>query len=162
MSRVIGGRNRAWGWTLIELSIVLFVIALLSAFAVPSYREQVARGHRLAAVDTLQAMALMAESVCVHDVAKRAVGRYTKLADRFVPPHGAPMYRVTMVPGAHRIGGVVMQGYVLQATPLRTGPRANDACGTFVLDATGARLNQHAGGKWLSDAESCWRGGRAP
>jgi len=155
-------RQRQRGWTLIELSIVLFVITLLSAFAIPSYREQVARGHRLAVVDTLQALALMAESAAADDVTKRSVGRYSKLADRFVPPHGAPVYRVTMLPGAHRIGGVALQGYVLQAAPLPERPRANDACGTFVMDATGMQLNRHPGGQWLSNAESCWRSGRAP
>lgn len=162
MSNLGPARNLVRGWTLIELSIVLFVITLLSAVAVPSYREQVARGHRLAAVDALQAMALMAESASAQRVAKPSLSRYSKLADRFVPAHGIPIYRVSMLPGDQRIGGVTMQGYVLQATPLSAGPRANDACGAFVQDATGARLNQHAGGQWLSDAQSCWRSGRAP
>ena len=154
------------GWTLIELSIVLFIITLLSAFAIPSYREHIARGHRWAAVDALQTMALMAESASAgasaHDAAGPATGRYGKLADRFVPPHGMPIYRVTMLPGSHRIGAIAMHGYVLQAVPIPTGSQAGDACGTFVLDASGVRMNRHVSGQWIPDAASCWRGGRAP
>lgn len=161
-----GGQTRLSGWTLIELSIVLFIVTLLSALAIPSYREQIARGHRLAAADTLQAMALMAESISAHGAARStthsATHRYGKLADRFVPSHGRAIYHVTMMPGQQRIDAVLMEGYVLRATPLPTGARAADACGTFVMDATGARLNQHVGGQWIADAESCWRGGRAP
>ena len=42
-------RNRAHGFTLIEVMIVLVVVAILAAVALPSYDQFMIRGHRSAA-----------------------------------------------------------------------------------------------------------------
>jgi type IV pilus assembly protein PilE len=49
-------------------------------------------------------------------------------------------------------------GYALVADPVEAGPMRGDACGAFVLDATGARSNHAAGGGALAGAtQMCWR-----
>ena len=44
---------RPYGFTLIELVVALAIVALLAGFAIPAYRQQVAQGHRAAAVTAL-------------------------------------------------------------------------------------------------------------
>ena len=167
-----GDRKRrlvAGGWTLIELSIALFIITLLSGFAIPSYREHIARGHRVAAVDALQAMVLAVEfATLVDQVGSRNADTDTlpAFADRLVPPYGRPVYRISLLAGSLAAADVSVKGYVVRASPVPQGPQAHDACGTFSVDATGARSNHHANGQLIGqliqNAESCWRGGRAP
>ena len=50
------------GFTLLELMITLGVAAIIATFAMPVYREQVARGHRLDAVTALYRAAQYVES----------------------------------------------------------------------------------------------------
>ena len=43
------GRQRQGGFTLIELMIVIAIVAILLAVALPAYQQQIIRGHRAAA-----------------------------------------------------------------------------------------------------------------
>ena len=47
-------------------------------------------------------------------------------------------------------------GYSVEARPVETGPMRDDACGTFVLDATGLRINLGAGDALVQNANECW------
>ena len=62
------------GFTLLELMITLGVAAIIATFAMPVYREQVARGHRRDAVTALYRAAQYVESartVSSNDAATR-------------------------------------------------------------------------------------------
>ncbi|WP_257829010.1 type IV pilin protein [Burkholderia glumae] len=142
--RSAGGRPRA-GFTLVELAIALAVAALIAAFAVPSYRRQIARGHRLGAVTALYRAA--------HELAARShfepPGRELWLGN--VPEQGAPVYRLA-VRAAPDDGG-----YVLSATPVGQGPMHDDRCGTYLLSADGARRNRSPGATGTGEVrDGCW------
>lgn len=49
------------GFTAIELMIAVAIIAILSAFAIPSYRDYVQRGNRSEAITNLTQMAMLIE-----------------------------------------------------------------------------------------------------
>ena len=49
MTMTTSGRQKQSGFTLIELMIVIAIVAILLAIALPAYQDQVRRGHRAAA-----------------------------------------------------------------------------------------------------------------
>ena len=54
-------RNKVTGFTLIELMIVIVIVAVLAAIAMPSYRQYVLRSHRTEATRTLLNVAVAQE-----------------------------------------------------------------------------------------------------
>jgi type IV pilus assembly protein PilE len=112
------------GFTLVELLIVMAVIGILAAIALPSYAEHLRRSHRAEARAGLMQAAHWLER------AATARGSYP-LAPEFMPA-------LSRVPsGRYRIAlqsedGV---GYVLSAVP--QGGQSGDRCGSFTLTQAG-------------------------
>jgi type IV pilus assembly protein PilE len=134
-------------FTLLELIIALAIVAVLAAFAVPSYRSYVMRAHRTDAASALYRAAQFVE-------ANLRTGEPATLPAGLdqAPSSGTPVYRLRVVP-ADEVNG----GYALEATPSDAGPMRDDSCGTYALDATGARTNRAIGsGVLLVDSGSCW------
>lgn len=137
------GRLRSPGFTLKELVVVVLVLGILVAAAVPAYRTYSIRVNRLDAVRDLRGFSHLldscfartgsyADSACAVDVA----GGLTNLEQT---------YETT--------AAVASDGYTLSATPINE--QAGDlACGTFTLDQSG---EQGVTGGSLS-AQECWQG----
>ena len=133
--------HRPRGFTLIELMIVVAVVAILAAIALPSYREYVARGHRAEARAGLMQAAHWLER------AATATGRYPLAAD-------FPAVLTSVTSGGYTISRDTAGGdttFTLTATRNNPGPQANDRCGDFTLTNAGARGQAHA-----STSEDCW------
>ncbi|WP_459717602.1 type IV pilin protein [Paraburkholderia sp. 2C] len=147
----LGTGQDAGAFTLLELVIAIAIVAVLAAFALPSYRSQVARGHRTDAASALYRAAQYVESA-PHN------GGPSTLPPGFdqAPQSGTPVYRLQMLAADDANGG-----YRLEATPIDTGPMRDDPCGTFALDATGLRANRMSSGKGdmsSADMARCWNG----
>lgn len=119
--------RRTRGFTLIEVMIVVAIVAILAAVALPSYREYIRRGNRAEARAGLQQAAQWLERVAT------ATGSYP--ADASFPE------TLKAVPSqTYRIAYAVITGnagYLLTATP--QGGQVGDKCGNFRLDQTGMR-----------------------
>lgn len=139
--------RRAAAFSLIELTVALAIVAVLVAYAMPSYREHVARAHRADAVMGLYRAAQYLEANPGERT--RSPGVLPAGLDQ-VPPIGVAVYRLYVADGDRNNGG-----YAVEARPVDTGPMADDRCGTFVLDAIGQRANRLAGSRDSPDS-ACW------
>lgn len=138
------------GFTLIELMVVIAIIGLLMAIAVPSYREFILRAARSEAMTQLNRAAIEQERFLYR------FGRYSRFLDapRTTDPSTSGLalapttqggiddsayYVITMTVADDNLA------YVVSAQPVGTQQR--DECGTLTLRHTG----EHG-----ADHERCW------
>lgn len=134
------------GFTLIEMMVVVAIIGILVAIALPSYREYVLRGNRAVARATmLDAQQFMERYYATNnrfdqDAAAVAVA----LPARFLSfPAENPKYAMDFLPGS-----LAANTFTLRATPNSPDLR----CATLTLTHTGVKGNTGTG-----TAAECWR-----
>ncbi|CAB3786189.1 hypothetical protein LMG28688_02210 [Paraburkholderia caffeinitolerans] len=137
-------------FTLLELVVALAAVAIVAAFALPGWRNQIARGHRIDAVAALYRAAQYVE-------AQSPLPASLPMGMDQAPPAGAAVYRLKLF-AADEMNG----GYTIVASPAQSGPMHDDSCGAFVLDANGIRDNQMPGVDAATPAAApnsrdCWR-----
>jgi type IV pilus assembly protein PilE len=142
------GRHGRRAFSLLELVIAIAIVAVVAAYAVPTYVRHVARGHRIAAVTALYQAAQFLEAN--GNRLNRSKGEGLPPGLDQAPSHGLAVYRLRVLPGDLENGG-----YAVEARPAESGPMRDDACGTFVLDATGKRSNRAMTASAPLNAD-CW------
>ncbi|MEA3122589.1 MAG: type pilus assembly protein PilE [Paraburkholderia sp.] len=135
VTEAVAGQHTRRAFSLLELVIAMAIVAVVAAYAVPTYVRHTARGHRIAAVTGLYRAAQFLEA---HgNRSGRSEGEGLPPGLEQAPSQGLAVYRLRVLPGALENGG-----YAIEARPANSGPMRDDACGTFVLDATGKRSNR--------------------
>lgn len=130
-------RNR--GFTLIELMVVVLVISILAAIALPSYRKYVMRTHRTDATRALNDLASREESFYFSN------NRYTsQLSDLGGNSSMAGSLFTVSIPSA------TSTNYSLSATAI--GTQTADVCKSMSVSRAGAQTSN--GG--TTDADNCW------
>lgn len=120
------------GFTLIELMIVIVVVAILAAIAIPAYNNQIEKSRRADAISSILDTAQRLE---------RCFTRTLSYADCITSPFVSPdgFYRITVEaePTSYEISAVGINR------------QASDRCSPFELDSLG---NREAG----SATDRCW------
>lgn len=129
-------RRDSSGFTLIELMIVVAVVAILAAIALPAFNDQMRKGRRAEAIATLQGAQLRLERWRT-DNASFAMPAATVTA--LMP--NTPFYSFTLeTPNAN--------SYTLTAAP--QGGQASDTCSTLRITNTNGVITKTPTGS------NCW------
>lgn len=133
--RQSSGRKAQRGVTLLELMVVVVIVGILAAIAVPTYRQQVLRSNRSDAKTALMQTAQNLE---------RCYTRTSTFVDCVVLPVTAPqgLYVVT--------GEITPTTYLLTATP-QEGQARDTACANFTVNEANVRAVSGTG-----TADECW------
>lgn len=144
-------RNRAAGFTLIELMITIVVVAILVAIAMPMYLHQIRESRRTDARSALLDLAAREERFFATN------NQYSKTASELgyagfgsSYPVGNGQYYYIDTPTVSN--GTNPPSFTLVAHPESSGPQAADAdCASFTVDSTGAET---ATG---TNSSACWK-----
>lgn len=130
------------GFTLIEVMIVVAIVAILSAVALPSYSEYIRRGHRAEArASLLQAQQYM-------ERAATATGLYPSDLPASLKAVPSNRYDISATVAANQ------SSFTLTGAP--KGSQSGDKCGSYTLTNTGLRgANGKTSGQTGYDAD-CW------
>lgn len=140
------------GFTLIELMITVVIIGILSAVALPQYRQYVERSRRTDAtavlMDASQFMQKLMESNNGSYLAANGKAPELPTAIRTSPPNATGKgiaYNIT-------VATPTPNSFILTATPNSDGPMADTDCGSLTLDQRNRR-GVEGGSKSVND---CW------
>ncbi len=151
--------KNAYGFTLIEVMIVVAIVAILSAIAYPSYQESVRKSKRAEARAQLMEVAQFMQRFYSQN------DRYDQANDTANTAITLPAALTTVPKGAAsgkedyiiQFQSTTLQArsFTLEAVPRATGPMASDKCGTLRISNVGRRtINGGAAGVTAAD---CWR-----
>jgi type IV pilus assembly protein PilE len=137
------------GMTLVELMIVVVIVSILAAVAVPGYRNYMLRTYRSEAKSALLQIQAAQEKFYLQN------NRYSRDLTQ-APPNGLGLLNATennKYQLAVQFRDGTDQTYTATATPLAAGGQTADTlCPQFSVDETGARTPASTG-----TTAQCWR-----
>ncbi|MGR9072883.1 MAG: type IV pilin protein [Gammaproteobacteria bacterium] len=137
-------KHKNFGFTLIELMIVIIVLSILTAIAVPAYKDYVRKARRSDAKAGISQAQLAEEKWRANNPSYSAV-----LADLGLPTDSPDGYYTLSISSADATT------YTIQAVPKSPGPQEDDYdCDLFEIDQNGVQYAEDDGGG--DTTTDCW------
>ncbi|MDP3813577.1 type IV pilin protein [Pseudomonas sp.] len=133
-------QTRQDGFTLIELMIVVVIVAILAAIALPSYRSYVVRSNRAGAEGFMLEVANKQERFLLDN---RQYAAPLSALGMSTPAEVSSNYAVTVTSST-------VPGYTVTATPIGAQLADDTECGTLTLTQLGVKTASGGGAR-------CWR-----
>ena len=156
----VAPRHSQRGFSLIELMVVVAIVALLAAVAVPSYRSHVIRSNRANAESFMSQAGSKEEQIMLDMRSYQAVAANASFGNTpagggiglTVPPNIATNYNIVVT-----VTAGPPPTYTITATPIN--PPQNDLlCQVLTLDNTGAKnIAPNGGTAPTGNAQTCWQ-----
>lgn len=138
-------RSDQFGFTLIELMVVVAIVAILAAIAYPAYTSQVTKTRRAEAKEAISDVAQRME---------RCYTRFNAYNNAACPSSGNNIqsengyYQITVSPRT-------ATAFTLKAVPKGIQASNDKKCGTFTLTQAGVR-GMEASGSVVGSVNDCW------
>lgn len=141
-------RRKTRGFTLVELMVVVAIIGVLLAIALPGYREYVVRAKRDAAKAVLLEIVSRQEQYAgVNRAYATAIGSGSGELSMTIPDDVSASYTIAITPTSwtYTATGVstTMSGFTASATPVAGSTQAND--GTLSINQLGLKTRTVGG-----------------
>jgi type IV pilus assembly protein PilE len=143
------------GFTLIELLLIVAILGLLIAIAIPTYQDQVRKARRAKAIAALTDIAAREEAYFTQHFVYADSLETLGITDAAVRSNNQVIYELSFNPPSNETsnsdtsqsGDSTQEGYyIVYAIP--QGDQANDPCGTLSIDSVGRKSDQKNGQCW--------------